>query len=373
MHAGYIASALVKTLVDDGAHVRATVRRPEAGQLLHASLSSLAKGKLEIAIVEDITAAGAFKTHLDGACVILFADLDRVTDPALFAPCRTATPVLCIAGITHVFHMASPLPGEGKTDAKRDFLDPAINGTLSLLQDAHESASVQKVVLTSSIASILNPDPNSQNETRSEADWNPITYEMAIGLGDKLAEAYGSNTAEAGTIMQLSMAIYAASKKVAEESAWNFVKQHKPRFQLAAVNPAFVVGRPSLPLGLTGTNGMLWQTLVTRPVQPDNRMAGYVDLRDTVLGHLRAMERDEANGRRFLLVGSQPSSIELIRTALRHRADLPFGDVDGDDGSEDRYTVYNTTAAQEVLGIQFTQTEKLVADFVDWAVEVQKQ
>lgn len=63
---GFIASAVVKELVEGGAHVRATVRRAEAGEALRNAISSSAKGKLEIVIVPDITADGAFKDALKG-------------------------------------------------------------------------------------------------------------------------------------------------------------------------------------------------------------------------------------------------------------------------------------------------------------------
>lgn len=333
---GYIASALVKQLVDEGNQVRATVRRKEAGEALQHSMSSVANGTLEIAIVSDITAKGAFKSALQG--------------------------------VTHVFHAASPIPGEGKADAKRDFLDPALAGTLSLFEDAHATSSVKKIVLTSSVASILDTERLNTGEIFTDADWNPITYDYAIALGDKLAHASPEASA------QLAMAIYAASKKAAEEAAWKFVEDNKSSFQLAAVHPAFVVGRPTLG-GMGGTNGMLWQLLTTRPVQSDGGLTGHVDLQDVVKGHIRAMERDAANGKRFLLVSEQVLHYQLINWAKEHRPDLPFDKVEAPadaDAKEKSITKFDTSASQEVLGIKYKSVKQTVADFVDWAVEATK-
>ncbi len=63
---GFIASALVKRLVESGVNVRATLRRSELGDALRASISPDARGKLENVIVRDITAEGAFAHALSG-------------------------------------------------------------------------------------------------------------------------------------------------------------------------------------------------------------------------------------------------------------------------------------------------------------------
>ena len=262
--------------------------------------------------------------------------------------------------------MASPLPAPGKTDAKRDFLDPALAGTLTLLKDAHTTSSVRKVVLTSSVASILNSQRANTGVSFSEADWNPVTYEQAAFLGEKLQgaapEAY----------MRLAMAIYAASKKIAEEAAWEFVRKSQPSFALTAVHPALVVGRPTMG-GLNGTNGLFWQMLTTRPVQPDNTTTGYVDLQDVVQGHIAAMERPEADGKRFLLVGGQPMNYQLINWAKDHSSDLPFDRVQVPADAEafqKNITTFDTRASQEILGIKYKAIQQTVADFVDWVKEL---
>lgn len=335
---GYIASALVKQLVDGGAHVRATVRREAAGQELRESLSPNAKGQLEIAIVQDITASGAFKAVLQD--------------------------------VTHVFHMASPLPGDDKTDAKRDFLDPAIAGTLSLLKDAHNTSSVGKIVLTSSVASIIDSSRANKGGSFTEADWSPITYDQAIALGAKLTNAGAEGR------QMFFMYVYAASKKLAEKAAWDFVEENKPSFVLTTVHPAFVIGRPSTRnAGLTGTNGMFWQVLSTRPLQQDVTASGYVDLEDTVQSHIKAMEKEEANGKRFLVVGGTPLNAQLINWAKARGGDaLPFQKVEEPANAKEiaqNVTSFDTSETEKVLGITFKPVQQSVEDYVDWLLESQ--
>ncbi|TKY89735.1 hypothetical protein EX895_001520 [Sporisorium graminicola] len=337
---GYIASALVKRLVDDGAHVRATVRREAAGEALRDMLSPGAKGSLEIAIVGDITASGAFRDALQGA--------------------------------THVFHMASPIPGEGKTDAKRDFLDPAVAGTLSLIRDAnHATSTVRKIVLTASIASIMDVARANQGGTFTESDWNPVTYDQAIALGAQL------DVSNAEDYIKAAMQVYAASKKLAEKAAWDFTTENKPSFALTTVHPAFVIGRSATKgVDLTGTNGMFWQALTTRPLQADRATSAYVDLEDTVEGHIKAMEKEEANGRRFILVGDQPLIADVINWAKAHGgSQLPFERVQVPENADEiksKVTRFDVSATESVLGIRFKSMQQTVEDFVDWVTEVKK-
>ena len=101
----------------------------------------------------------------------------------------------------------------GITDNKKQFLDPAIKGTVGLLESVNNHApKVKRVVITSSFAAILDMSKGTWAEhTYTEADWNPVTYEDA---------ASASNPGVA----------YSASKTFAEKAAFNFVEHNKPRF-----------------------------------------------------------------------------------------------------------------------------------------------
>ncbi|GAC96555.1 potential oxidoreductase [Pseudozyma hubeiensis SY62] len=332
---GYIASALVKKLVDHGARVRATVRREASGEQLRETLSPDAKGSLEIAIVQDITASGAFKSALQG--------------------------------VTHVFHAASPIPGAGKIDAKRDFIDPAVAGTMSLLEDAHATSSVVKVVLTSSIAAMLDAATIRQAGTYTSSDWNSITYDTAIALNDKLAS---DNPAE---VAQYSMYIYAASKTLAEKAARDFVSEKKARFAFNTVHPAFVIGKPAIrDAGLNGSNAIFWKALTARPIDAGDAMH-LVSLQDTVNGHVKAMESEEANGKRLILCSGEPLTAELINWAKdRGGSSLAFERVDLPHNVEElkrNVRNFDVSETERVLDIKFESVRETVDNWVDWITE----
>lgn len=84
-----------------------------------------------------------------------------------------------IKGVNAVAHVASPFRYD-ITDVERDMLQPAIQGTLSLLKSAAMEVSVKKVVLTSSFAAMLDMHKFWRpTHVYSESDWNPATYEEA--------------------------------------------------------------------------------------------------------------------------------------------------------------------------------------------------
>ncbi|KAG7947909.1 hypothetical protein I3843_14G118500 [Carya illinoinensis] len=60
-----------------------------------------------------------------------------------------------IQGCEGVFHTASPFYLDVK-DPEAELLDPAVKGTLNVLNSCTKSASVRQVVLTSSIAAVAN-------------------------------------------------------------------------------------------------------------------------------------------------------------------------------------------------------------------------
>ena len=95
---------------------------------------------------------------------------------------------------------------DGAISSNKDFIDPAVKGTLEILKSIKCYApTVKRVVITSSCASIVDftEDPNAKpRRVYTEDDWNPTTMEAAL----------------AGTPNNA----YQASKKFAEKAGWCF-------------------------------------------------------------------------------------------------------------------------------------------------------
>lgn len=84
-------------------------------------------------------------------------------------------------------------------------IEPAISGTLSILQAARKNPTLKRLVLTSSTASVLDitkePAPGPNGDSYTAEDWNPLTYEEGVRSDNPLVA-------------------YRVGKKFAELEAW---------------------------------------------------------------------------------------------------------------------------------------------------------
>ena len=126
-----------------------------------------------------------------------------------------------------IAHSASPVGVSFVNPA--DAIDPAVNGTLSVLKAAATSSSVKRVIIVSSTASIAGA-PGTYDET----SWNEVCVEEVDRLG---AGASGP-------------AKYATSKTLAERKAWEWYEERKRTlpWDLVSLVPVWVFGPPAHPV-----------------------------------------------------------------------------------------------------------------------------
>lgn len=112
-------------------------------------------------------------------------------------------------------------PTKSSQNPEEDLLKPAILGTTQLLRAVHKyGPTVKRVVITSSFASVVDSSKGLRpGYVYTEDDWNPVTYEQ------------GRENALVG---------YYASKKLAEQAAWDFVRDEKPSFSITTICPPMV-------------------------------------------------------------------------------------------------------------------------------------
>ena len=232
---GFIASYVIRELLDNGYTVLATVRGLTKGNN-YEYLTSLpgAAERLELVQAELLT-EGSY-------------------DEA-------------IAGCEYVIHTASPYVLDVK-DPQHDLVDPALKGTLNVLQACGKSGSVKKVVLTSSVAAVF--DEPISGRVYTEKDWNETS--------------------------SLARNPYFYSKTLAERSAWDYIEKENPAFELVVVNPGVVIG-PSLVPSLNTSNQILRDILAGTYPMIMSISWGFVDVRDVAHAHILAMENEKAKGR----------------------------------------------------------------------------
>ena len=249
---GFIAKHVALKLLGAGYAVRGTLRRLDRADEVRAALAP----------------------HLpEGA-------LDRLT----FAACDLEADQgwdTAMAGVAAVVHTASPFPITQPKDAA-DLIRPAVEGTLRVLRAA-QTAGVARVVLTSSTEAIMNPLKTGLHD---ESDWtDPAAADSSP---------------------------YRQSKVLAERAAWDFVAGPGAGMALTVINPGFVMG-PPLDGNYGSSVGVIARILQGRdPMMPD---LGFncVDVRDVAEMHLRALQRPETAGRRYLAVAGSMTMVGMAR------------------------------------------------------------
>ena len=259
---GYVAGWIVKKLLDEGMTVHATVRNPENK--------------------ESVRHLDALAAKSPGKIIYFKADLlkDGSYDEAM-------------KGCELVFHTASPFTSKF-TDPQKELVDPALDGTKNVLGSVNRTASVKRVVLTSSCAAIIGDAIdclNYPNGTGTEEQWN--------------------------TTSSLDHQPYSYSKTVAEKAAWEINKAQN-RWDLVVINPCFVMG-PGIKPEATSDSFHFFQQLGNGKMKtgiPDFRI-GVVDVRDVAEAHFKAGFTPEAHGRH--IVCAENTNFLAISDILRNK------------------------------------------------------
>lgn len=269
---GYIAGWIVKYLLDAGHTVHATVRDPhKESNVAHLrALAASAPGTLKL-FRADLLDEGSFDAAMQNCSIVM--------------------------------HTASPFLLDGFADAHAALVKPAVDGTRNVLNAANRCASVQRVVLTSSIAAIHgdNADLRSNGKAAfTEDDWN--------------------------TTSSTEHNPYQFSKAEAEREAWR-IHAAQSRWQLVCINPGMVYG-PSL------TRGSQSASIDTLLQLGDGRLLtgvpaltyGVVDVRDVAQAHLLAAFKPEASGRHILVAKdiTMLGIARLLRKNFGLRYPFPF-------------------------------------------------
>ncbi|KAJ9164333.1 hypothetical protein P3X46_023924 [Hevea brasiliensis] len=234
---GYIASWLVKLLLVRGYTVKASVRDPnDPRKTEHLRALKGAEERLQL-----------FKANL----------LEEGSFDA------------AVEGCEGVFHTASPFYHDFK-DPQAELIDPALKGTLNVLNSCAKVPSIKRVVLTSSVAAVA-------------YNGKPRTPEVVVD------ETWFSDP----DFCKESKLWYLLSKTLAEDAARKFAKEKG--IDLVVINPAMVIGPLLQPTLNTSSASIL--SLVKGAHTFPNATFGWVNVKDVANAHVQAFEIPSASGR----------------------------------------------------------------------------
>lgn len=244
---GYIAGELIHQLCTRGWTVHGTVRDLKNKEKVQ-HLEELAKGTPgTVKLFEaDLLAPGSFRE--------------------------------CFQGARYVFHTASPFQ-IGIEDPQRTLVDPALKGTENAVGEALATDTVERVVVTSSVAAVRNTTKPC-GSTFDEKDWN--------------------------TTSTLETEPYPLSKYLAERRAWELVEQHRAaggKKTLCTINPSFVLGAPRS-AHPNSTSVKTVRALLDGTAKAAGGCLGRqfctVNVNNVAAAHVEAAVRPEASGRYIL-------------------------------------------------------------------------
>lgn len=253
---GYVASWLVKKLLDVGLTVHAAVRNPEDTKKVEHLINAAANSKGQLKFFKgDLLNPGSYDAAMEG-CEL-------------------------------VFHTASPYTINVK-DPQKELIDPALKGTENVLNSVNKVGSVKRVVLTSSCAAIYTD-----------------AIECANATGGKLTEAVWNTTAS------LEYQPYYYSKTLAERKAWEMAKAQS-NWDLVSINPPGVFGPPLNPENTTSESINILKMLGDGQMKmgAPKMGIGVVDVRDVAEAHFKAGFTPAASGR-YLTSAHNTDFLEL--------------------------------------------------------------
>ncbi|KAK7921633.1 hypothetical protein PG985_009655 [Apiospora marii] len=194
-----------------------------------------------------------------------FVEVPDITAPAAYEE--------AIKGVTHVIHIASPLPSPF-LDPQTGIYEPNVKSVTSMLHAAIREPALKKLIIASSVFANTPYPPN----------------------GEKVTPASRLPDAPPGPFDAMLPA-YAAGKIGALNAAERFVQDERPAFEVVHVFPGFVFGRDERArrVGdlMAGTNRILLG-VVTGQAAPAPMPSGACHVDDAAALFLRALDEQGA-------------------------------------------------------------------------------
>ncbi|KAJ7804965.1 D-lactaldehyde dehydrogenase [Mycena olivaceomarginata] len=308
---------VVRNLLEKGYFVRGTVRSAEKGKHLTRLFEQYGH-RFELAVVPDITKEGAFD--------------EAVKD------------------MTSILHTASPF--NYKSDDPKAYIDPAVKGTVGMLQSA---APKRRIVVTSSVASVVHWT-STRPTPWTEDDWNTRSITVV--------EEQGVHAPDVDK--------YCASKSLAEKAAWDFKRTNDVSWDLVTLCPPFIFGpvihECSRPEDLNESVDVLYKAVMKGlPDEPAlvRPGANWVDVLDLAEAHFLALEQAAAGGHRFIITAGphvlqEFGSADMPQSTSPHTLNIiPKGTL------PPPIVNIHTSKSKHILGLTYQSKEEMMARFLE--------
>ncbi|PVH90794.1 NAD(P)-binding protein [Periconia macrospinosa] len=273
---GFIGSHVVLQTLDAGYKVRLSVRKESQIEGLK-KLFSKHINDVDFVVIPDLSISSAFDSALKD--------------------------------VEYVFHIASPMPGKGN-DFKKEYLNPAVQGTTAVLDAAKKVSTIKRVVIVSSMLALVPLD----------------------------ALVTGKMNAKGTSLFHKTDLVVLTS-----------------------------------PDGVDGTNAMLWGTLYSETPRIPAVAVDVRDVARAHVRVLDAnLEGKNNEVQEFLISASEKDGWSWTNVAKFVKNEYPSFCTKLE-GSFDAPPFIETPRAEEILGLRWKTMEDTIASFLDHQVELRAQ
>jgi nucleoside-diphosphate-sugar epimerase len=267
---GYLASWIIKMLLEKGINVNGTVRDPSNSEKVDhlMALPKASAGQLTL-FKSDLLDTGSFDEPMRGCELVI--------------------------------HTASPFFIIGIKNPQEELIRPAKEGTRNVLESAKRNPTVKRVVLTSSVAAIYGDNADialTPDGVFTEKEWNVTS--------------------------SAKHQPYSYSKTIAEKEAWG-ISREQDQWDLLTINPGWILG-PSVS---KRKDSMSISTMIqfgdgSYKMGVPELWMGIADVRDVAASHIKAGYTPAASGR-HIIVSEEARLLDLANLLRKHFGDdYPF-------------------------------------------------
>ncbi|CAL5025288.1 unnamed protein product [Urochloa decumbens] len=318
---GYIASTLIRMLLEKGYAVKTTVRNPD-----DMEKNSHFKGLQEL-----------------GPLTVLRADLDEEGsfDDA-------------IAGCDYAFLVAAPV-NLAAEDQEKELIEPAVRGTLNVMRSCVKAGTVKRVVLTSSAAGVyIRPELQGDGHVLGEESWSNVEY-----LTANKPPTWG----------------YCVSKVLLEHEACRFAEKHG--ISLVTLCPVLTVGaapatrvRTSVIDSISLLSGDEKGLGVLKGIEKTSGSVQLVHVGDLCRAELFVAEQEHAAVGRYVCCALNTTVVQLARFLAhkypQYNVKTDFADDDNKLLEKPRVSLSSAKLVREGFVFEHNTLDEIYDDVIDY-------
>ncbi|KAL7920218.1 hypothetical protein ACQKWADRAFT_322397 [Trichoderma austrokoningii] len=258
-----------------------------------------------------------------------------------------------LEGVTFVIHVAAPIAstvGIGD-DLEAHYIWPSVHGTLNLLKSASKHASIRRVVITSSLAAIVDTT-NPEEVSRTVLNEQSRTFRIPKPPYSSAVQAY------------------CAAKAMTLNAAEAWMKEQQPSFGVTHILPGDIHGPNELvtdpdDMLKKGTNRVILTPIMGGHYVPSPSSTIHLD--DVANAHIVALKPKISTNRLYLLHsgGVSGQQVEHLFDIVRENFPDDVGKLLPNNGTISTFKIpVDASESERMLGFQYMRYEKQVTDVV---------